>query len=69
LDPLVQKNVTLRGSFSHNWPIWEKVIGLMAQRRLSVRDLIGGVWKLQQWQEAFEAMHQGEIIKAVIQPR
>ncbi len=69
LDPLVQKNVTLRGSFSHNWPIWEKVIGLMAQRRLSVRDLIGGVWKLQQWQEAFEAMHQGEIVKAVIQPR
>ena len=22
LDPLVQKNVTLQGSFSHNWPIW-----------------------------------------------
>jgi L-iditol 2-dehydrogenase len=28
LDPLVQKNVTLQGSFSHNWPIWEKVIEL-----------------------------------------
>ncbi len=31
LDPLVQKNVTLQGSFSHNWPIWEKVISLAGQ--------------------------------------
>ena len=30
LDPLVQKNVTLQGSFSHNWPVWEKVIALLA---------------------------------------
>ena len=33
LDPLVQKNVTLQGSFSHNWPIWERVIRLIADRR------------------------------------
>ena len=31
LDPLVQKAVTLQGSFSHNWPIWEKVIALLAR--------------------------------------
>jgi len=30
LDPLVQKNVTLQGSFSHNWPVWERVITLLA---------------------------------------
>ncbi|MEM9015982.1 MAG: zinc-binding dehydrogenase, partial [Verrucomicrobiota bacterium] len=24
LDPLVQKNVTLQGSFSHHWAIWER---------------------------------------------
>ena len=33
LDPLVQKNVTLQGSFSHNWPIWERVIQLDRHRR------------------------------------
>src|SRR6478752_9733816 len=37
LDPLVQKNVTLQGSFSHNWPIWEKVISLLASRKLDVK--------------------------------
>ena len=33
LDRLVQKNVTLQGSFSHNWPIWERVIRLIAPAR------------------------------------
>jgi alcohol dehydrogenase/L-iditol 2-dehydrogenase len=68
LDPLVQKNVTLRGSFSHNWPVWEKVIGLIASRRLPVRSLIGRVLDLEHWNEGFEAMHSGEILKAVLKP-
>ena len=68
LDPLVQKNVTLQGSFSHNWPIWERVLALMAARQLDVRPIIGGSWKLTDWHEAFEKMHRGEIVKAVLTP-
>ena len=30
LDKIVQKNIRLQGSFSHNWPIWEKVIELLS---------------------------------------
>src|SRR5690606_31933335 len=40
LDQLVQKNITLQGSFSHNWPIWEKVIALLASGRLNVKPII-----------------------------
>jgi L-iditol 2-dehydrogenase len=68
LDPLVQKNVTLQGSFSHNWPTWERVLHLMSTSMLEVQPLIGGVWKLSEWQQAFEKMHGGEIVKAVLQP-
>ena len=68
LDPLVQKNVTLQGSFSHNWPIWEKVIGLLSSGRLDVRPIIGGVWPITQWEEAFEKMHSGEVVKSVLKP-
>jgi alcohol dehydrogenase/L-iditol 2-dehydrogenase len=68
LDPLVQKNVTLKGSFSHNWPIWEKVIGLLASGALDVKPIIGGVWPLDQWHEAFEKMHHGEVVKSVLKP-
>ena len=68
IDPLVQKNVTLQGSFSHNWPIWERVIALLASGMLDVKPIIGGVWSIADWHEAFEKMHQGEVIKAVLQP-
>jgi L-iditol 2-dehydrogenase len=68
LDPLVQKNVTLQGSFSHNWPIWERVIALLASGALDVRPIIGGVWPIEEWHEAFERMHAGAVVKSVLAP-
>lgn len=68
LDPLVQKNVTLQGSFSHNWPIWERVIALLAGGQLDVKPLIGGVWPLSDWHEAFDKMHRCEVVKSVLKP-
>jgi alcohol dehydrogenase/L-iditol 2-dehydrogenase len=64
----VQKNLTLRGSFSHNWPIWEAVIAMLADGRLNIDPIIGGVWPLQQWRDAFDAMHEGRVVKAVLKP-
>ncbi|MCF8323514.1 MAG: zinc-binding dehydrogenase [Leadbetterella sp.] len=68
LDQLVQKNVRLQGSFSHNWPIWEKVIALMSSNQLDVRPIIGGVWAITDWKEAFEQMHSGKVVKSVLKP-
>ncbi len=68
LDPLVQKNITLQGSFSHNWPVWEKVISLLGNGALDVKPIIGGIWPITQWEEAFEKMHQGIIVKSVLKP-
>lgn len=68
LDPLVQKNITLQGSFSHNWPIWERVLALLTSGQLNVKPIIGGVWPLDQWHEAFEKMHHGEVVKSVLKP-
>ncbi|HTL06672.1 MAG TPA: zinc-binding dehydrogenase [Chitinophagaceae bacterium] len=68
LDPLVQKNITLQGSFSHNWPIWERVIALLASGQLNVQPIIGGVWPLEEWHTAFEKMHQGLVVKSILKP-
>jgi len=68
IDPLVQKNVTLQGSFSHNWPIWERVIALLSSGQMDVAPIIGGVWPIDQWHEAFEKMHRGEVVKSVLKP-
>ena len=68
LDPLVQKNIRLQGSFSHNWPIWERAIRLLTTGQLNIEPIIGGVWSLNEWHTAFETMHSGEIVKAVLTP-
>lgn len=68
IDPLVQKNVKLQGSFSHNWPIWEKVLALLTSGKLDVKPIIGGVWTTSNWHEAFEQMHSGAVIKSVLKP-
>ncbi|REJ72799.1 MAG: Zn-dependent alcohol dehydrogenase [Planctomycetota bacterium] len=68
LDPLVQKNVRLQGSFSHNWPVWERVLRLLSTGLLDIEPIIGGTWPLEDWHEAFETMHSGKIAKAVLTP-
>jgi L-iditol 2-dehydrogenase len=66
LDPLVQKNLRLQGSFSHHWTIWERVLQLLSSGQLNIDPIIGGQWKLEDWKAAFETMHSGEIVKAVL---
>ena len=68
LDPIVFKNVTLQGTFSHHWAIWERVIALLASGRLDVRPLIGGVWTIADWREAFNRMHEAALVKSVLKP-
>jgi alcohol dehydrogenase/L-iditol 2-dehydrogenase len=67
LDPIVQSNIRLQGSFSHNRPIWERVLQLLASGRLDVGPIIDGVWALENWDDAFRTMHSGETVKSVLQ--
>jgi len=68
LDPLVQKNVTISGSFSHNWPIWERVISMIVSGQINLDPVISCVAELANWLDCFEKMHSGEHVKAVLTP-
>ena len=68
LDPLVQKNVTISGSFSHNWPVWERVISMIVSGQINLDPVISCVAPLENWHECFEKMERGEYVKAVLQP-
>lgn len=68
VNPLVQKNVRLQGSFSHNFPIWERVIHLLDRRRTLPHAIVGLTSPLDGWREAFDAMHTGRVIKSVLIP-
>ena len=66
LDPLVAKAVTLYGSFSHTWTTWERVLSLFSTGKLDTQSVLGGVYELDDWQNAFEAMESGRNIKSVM---
>lgn len=68
LDPLVQKNVTLSGSFSHNWPVWERVISMIVSGQIDVAPIVSHVAPLTDWHDDFEKMEGGDYVKAVLQP-
>ena len=68
IDPLVQKNVTMQGSFSHTYPMWEKVIHLLDRGMIPLDEIIGCKKPIAEWREAFDQMHSGEVVKSVIIP-
>jgi L-iditol 2-dehydrogenase len=68
MNPLVGKNVTLQGSFSHNYPVWERVIHLLNTGMARPELVVGLTSGLGEWRRAFDAMHGGEVIKSVLVP-
>jgi alcohol dehydrogenase/L-iditol 2-dehydrogenase len=68
LDPLVAKGVTLQGSFSHNYPIWQRVISMLASGQLDVSPILNRVAPLSEWKASFDDMEKGNVVKAVLRP-
>jgi len=68
LDPMVQKALTVQGSFSHNWPIWERVIEMIATGQIDLDLIISRVASLPEWKDCFERMQSGDYVKAVLNP-
>ena len=67
LDPIVQKAITLQGSFSHTYGTWERVISLMAGGKLDLEPM-RRVFPLDRWEEAFKTMDSLAIAKSVLTP-
>ncbi|NOZ26941.1 MAG: alcohol dehydrogenase catalytic domain-containing protein [Chloroflexi bacterium] len=67
LDPLIAKAATLQGTFSHTWPTWERVLGLMAHGQIDARS-ISETFPLADWHAAFQRMDSLAIAKAVLIP-
>jgi alcohol dehydrogenase/L-iditol 2-dehydrogenase len=69
MNPLVHKNIRLQGSFSHNYPVWERVVYLLGRGSTMADRIVGLRAPLEGWRGAFDAMHEGRVIKSVLLPR
>ena len=68
MNPLVLRNVRIQGSFSHNYPVWERVIHLLDRRLTLPETIVGLRAPLEGWKDAFDAMHDRRVIKSVLLP-
>ncbi len=66
LDPLVAKAATLQGTFSHTFPTWERALNLLATGQVNLKPVIGGLYPLREWEEAFARMEKGDNVKSVL---
>jgi alcohol dehydrogenase/L-iditol 2-dehydrogenase len=64
----VLKAVTLQGSFSHTWAVWERVLRLVASGQLDPRPVISRVSPLADWKASFDGMSEGTLVKGVLIP-
>ena len=68
LDPLVQKAISLQGSFSHLHATWERALQLLSSGQIDLAPIIGGAYPLANWEAAFERMESGVNVKSVLLP-
>jgi alcohol dehydrogenase/L-iditol 2-dehydrogenase len=67
LDPLIQKAARLQGSFSHNWPMWEKVLLLMDRGEIDPLPMTKS-YKIDDWKRAFDEMDSLVHAKSILLP-
>ncbi|WP_181995554.1 zinc-binding dehydrogenase [Clostridium sp. AM58-1XD] len=65
---LTQKEISIIGSFGHQWHNWEQAISLMASGKARIGELITGRYELEEWETAFEEMENQKGIKILIYP-
>ena len=68
LDKLIKKNVSFQGSFSHNYPIWEKCIDMLSKKKIRIKDVITHKLPLSQWRDAFDLSYKRKSIKILLEP-
>jgi len=65
LDPLIWKAATLRGSFSHTWPMWERCLHLMATGQLHPERL-ASVVPFDSWRYGMSLAEERQAVKVVL---
>lgn len=59
---IVMKEIRFQGSFSHRYREWDRVLNMMARKKLDVLPMVSHKFKLEECVEAFEAKDKLKVI-------
>jgi L-iditol 2-dehydrogenase len=65
---IVNKELSVIGSFGHSWIDWERALALIASGKVLTKPLLTHEFPLSQWEKAFEVAENGTGIKVLIHP-
>ena len=68
LDKLLENLLTLRGTFSPTWDVWEKCLNLLQTGQVNLSGLITHELKIDDWKKGFELIETKEGIKVIFKP-
>ncbi len=64
-----QREITVTGSFGHNWGCWERALKLIELGKVNVKAMISETLPLSQWEKGFEIARGTSAIKVVLHPQ
>ncbi|MDR1246771.1 MAG: alcohol dehydrogenase catalytic domain-containing protein [Clostridiales Family XIII bacterium] len=65
---LTGREISIVGSFGHQWHNWDHAIRLLAGGKVNVKPLITGHYPIEKWEQAFDDMEKQRGIKILIHP-
>jgi L-iditol 2-dehydrogenase len=68
MNLIEKKNLTVQGSFSHYWPVWEDAISLVRDGSVDVHSLITHEYEISRWRQAFDMVESREGVKVLLTP-
>ena len=68
IDKLLEKSLTLRGTFSHTWDVWENSLKLIASKQVDLNSLITHELPIEEWKKGFDLIESREGIKVILKP-
>lgn len=63
---IAYKEIDVTGSYSHTKADWINAVQLLDEGKVDVEALIQDIYPLEEWQEAFDAAEQNELIKIML---
>lgn len=66
---LTAKEISLIGTFGHNWNNWEVALDMISKGRIKTEPIITHHFPLEKWEEAFQLAENQEGIKILLHPR
>ena len=67
-DPIVMKDLTIKGTFASSQNSWETTMQLVNSQKIRLSEIVSDVYPFEEWEEAFTQANSRTRLKVVFKP-